>query len=135
MTPRTFNWQFVAVGAVAALALAGCGSSSSGSSTAAAKPTTSTAASPVAADKSDGVLKIGTLLPETGSLAFLGPPELAGVGLAIKDINAAGGVLGKPVTEIQSDSGDASTDIASQSVDRLLSDHVDTIIGKRCARA
>ena len=29
----------------------------------------------------DGVLKIGTLLPETGNLAFLGPPEFAGVEL------------------------------------------------------
>ena len=40
-------------------------------------------------------LKIGTLLPQTGSLAFLGPPEFAGVDLAIKDINDAGGVIGK----------------------------------------
>ena len=45
----------------------------------------------------DGALTIGTLLPQTGSLAFLGPPEFAGVELAVKDINAAGGVLGKPV--------------------------------------
>ena len=35
----------------------------------------------------DGVLKIGTLLPETGSLAFLGPPEIAGVKVAIEEIN------------------------------------------------
>ena len=46
----------------------------------------------------DGVLKIGTLLPETGSLAFLGPPEIAGVKVAIEEINAAGGVLGKPTS-------------------------------------
>ena len=45
----------------------------------------------------DGVLKIGALLPQTGSLAFLGPPEFAGAELAIEDINAAGGVLGEPV--------------------------------------
>jgi len=79
--------------------------------------------------KGDGVLKIGTLLPETGSLAFLGPPEFAGVDLAIKEINAAGGVLGKPVVKVDSDSGDASTNIASQSVDRLISDKVDAIVG------
>ena len=42
-------------------------------------------------------LVIGTLLPQTGSLAFLGPPEIAGVDLAIKEINEAGGVLGKDV--------------------------------------
>src|SRR3954467_9188337 len=34
-----------------------------------------------------GPLTIGYLLPETGNLAFLGPPEVAGFGLAIKDIN------------------------------------------------
>jgi ABC-type branched-subunit amino acid transport system substrate-binding protein len=77
----------------------------------------------------DGVLKIGTLLPETGSLAFLGPPEIAGVKVAIEEINAAGGVLGKPVESTFSDSGDTSTDIASQSVDRLLSENVDAIVG------
>jgi ABC-type branched-subunit amino acid transport system substrate-binding protein len=124
MTPRTFSWQFVAVGAVAAMALAACGGSDSDATTPAA--TTSAAA---AASTSDGVLKVGTLLPQTGSLAFLGPPEEAGVALAVKDINAAGGVLGKPVEEVISDSGDASTDIASSSVDRLLSQKVDTIIG------
>ncbi len=42
-------------------------------------------------------LKIGTLLPETGTLAFLGPPEVAGVQVAIDEVNEAGGVLGQPV--------------------------------------
>jgi len=56
--------------AIATLVLAGCSSDSSSSS-----------------------LKIGSLLPETGSLAFLGPPEFAGVDLAVAEINAAGGVL------------------------------------------
>ncbi len=79
--------------------------------------------------KGDGELVIGTLLPQTGNLAFLGPPEFAGVQLAINDINAAGGVLGKQVRKVDSDSGDASTDIASQSVDRLMSEKVDAIIG------
>lgn len=125
MTPRTFSWQIFAVGAVAALTLAGCG----GSDSAEPGASTSAAATTAAAAKGDGTLKIGTLLPQTGSLAFLGPPEFAGVDLAIKDINAAGGVLGKPVEDVKSDSGDASTDIASSSVDRLLSQKVDTIVG------
>jgi ABC-type branched-subunit amino acid transport system substrate-binding protein len=79
--------------------------------------------------KGDGVLKIGTILPQTGSLAFLGPPEFAGFDLAIKDINDNGGVLGKPVEGIKGDSGDATTDTANQTVDRLLSQNVDAIIG------
>ena len=77
----------------------------------------------------DGVLKFGTLLPETGNLAFLGPPEFAGVEYAISLINAAGGVLGKPVEYVQGDSGDTSTDTASTTVDRLLGENVDAIIG------
>jgi ABC-type branched-subunit amino acid transport system substrate-binding protein len=124
MTPRTFSWQFVAVGAVAALALSACGGSDS-TDAESSSPATSSAATA----KGDGELKIGTLLPQTGNLAFLGPPEFAGVDLAIKEINAAGGVLGKPVTDMKSDSGDTSTDIASQSVDRLLTGKVDTVIG------
>ncbi len=43
----------------------------------------------------EGQLVLGGILPETGNLAFLGPPEIAGVNLAVEDINAAGGVLGQ----------------------------------------
>jgi ABC-type branched-subunit amino acid transport system substrate-binding protein len=77
----------------------------------------------------DGQLKIGSLLPETGNLAFLGDPEYAGLEYAIKEINAAGGVLGKEVLYSQGDSGDTSTDIASTTADRLISEDVDAIIG------
>lgn len=81
------------------------------------------------AREGDGVLKFGGLLPQTGSLAFLGAPEFAGAELAVADINAAGGVLGNPVEWSPGDSGDTSTDIASQTTDRLLGEGVDAIIG------
>jgi ABC-type branched-subunit amino acid transport system substrate-binding protein len=74
-------------------------------------------------------LRIGTLLPATGSLAFLGPPEVAGVQLAVNDINAAGGVLDQPVQIDQGDSGDTTTDTASQTVDRELAAGDQVIIG------
>lgn len=74
-------------------------------------------------------LTIGTLVPSTGSLAHLGPPEAAGIALAIKQINAAGGVLGQPVSVIEGDSGDAYTTIASQTVDRELGRKVSAIVG------
>jgi ABC-type branched-subunit amino acid transport system substrate-binding protein len=76
-----------------------------------------------------GPLVIGTLLPLTGNLAFLGPPEVAGAQLAINEINEAGGVLGQPVQLIEGDSGDASTDTATQTVDRLLQQGVNVIVG------
>ncbi len=76
-----------------------------------------------------GPLKIGSLLPETGNLAFLGPPEFAGVDLAVKDINDAGGVLGNPVEHLRGDSGDTSTDIAQKTVDAHIAAGVSAIVG------
>jgi ABC-type branched-subunit amino acid transport system substrate-binding protein len=120
-------WRSVAVLGVAGLVLTACGGDDGDDTTAEPKDDTSSSAAPAA--KGDGTLKIGTLLPQTGSLAFLGPPEFAGVDLALQDINDAGGVNGKQVEKVDSDSGDTSTDTASQSVDRLLSNNVDAIVG------
>jgi neutral amino acid transport system substrate-binding protein len=74
-------------------------------------------------------LNIGTILPVTGSLAFLGPPEVAASEFAVEDINAAGGVLGSPATITQGDSGDTSTDLANTEVDRLLAGGAQVIVG------
>ncbi|WNB87009.1 ABC transporter substrate-binding protein [Cellulomonas sp. ATA003] len=75
-------------------------------------------------------LTIGTLLPVTGSLAFLGPPEIAGVDLAEQEINEAGGVLGADVEIIHADSSDAeNAEVATQSVTDLLSQDVAVVIG------
>jgi ABC-type branched-subunit amino acid transport system substrate-binding protein len=120
-------WRSVAALSAAGIVLTACGGSSG--ETTSGSDATKSASSSAPAAKGDGVLKIGTLLPQTGSLAFLGPPEFAGVDLAIKDINDAGGVNGKPVEKVDSDSGDTSTDTASQSVDRLISNKVDAIVG------
>ncbi|MFM9083294.1 MAG: ABC transporter substrate-binding protein [Actinomycetota bacterium] len=88
------------------------------------------AATPVEGDrKGDGVLTLGSILPQTGSLSFLGAPMFAGFDLAVKDVNAAGGVLGKDVVAIKGDSGDATTDTASKTVDAQLSQNVDAIVG------
>src|SRR5918997_2523721 len=95
-------WRTTAVLGAACLALAACANEGGGGT-----PGTGTSQAP-AAVPADGVLKIGTLLPQTGSLAFLGPPEFAGVDLAAKEINAAGGVLGKDVVVSDTDSGDTS---------------------------
>src|SRR5918994_7919823 len=121
MIRTTRLWRSVAVVGVASLALAACGDDDDDDTTGGASPT--------APSTGDGTLALGTLLPQTGTLAFLGPPEFAGVNLAVEEINAAGGVLGEQVTISHTDSGDTSTDIASQSVDRLLGEGVDAIIG------
>ena len=75
------------------------------------------------------MLTIGTLLPETGNLAFLGPPEIAGVQMAIAEINEAGGFNGADVVLIEGDSGDTTTDTAVQTVTSQLQQNVDAIVG------
>jgi branched-chain amino acid transport system substrate-binding protein len=111
----------------AVLALAACspGDTTAGTVTSGSAP----AQPPSAAAQGDGTLSIGTVLPQTGSLAYLGPPMFGGVDLALKEINEAGGVLGKPVAKSDTDSGDTTTNIASQSVDKLLAQKVDAIVG------
>jgi len=80
-----------------------------------------------AAPAEDLTLKIGTILPQSGALAFLGPPEEAGVALAVQEVNEAG--LGITVEAIYRDSGDTTTDTATVSVTDLLSQDVTAIIG------
>jgi ABC-type branched-subunit amino acid transport system substrate-binding protein len=77
----------------------------------------------------DGVLKIGTLLPETGTLSFLGPPMIAASKLGVQEVNENGGYGGQDVALTEGDSGDTSTDTANSTVDRELSENVDAIIG------
>ncbi len=121
--------RFAVACAASALVLAACGddSSTEGSDTPSGDESSSSEGS--TEPTGDGTLTLGTLLPQTGDLAFLGPPEFAGVQLAVDEINEAGGVNGKPVEKIDADSGDGTPDIAGSEVDNLLSDDVDAIIG------
>ena len=121
MFRRQFAWRSVAVLGVAALALAACGDDGDGNGNG------DPGEGPAACEGTD--LKIGTILPQTGSLAFLGPPEFAGVDVAIDEINEAGGVLGACVEVFHEDSGDTTTDIASQSADALIQQGVHAVIG------
>ena len=119
MKRSTKTIRLAAVAAAGTLVLAACGGGDGGGG--------GDDAGSVA--KGDGTLTVGTLLPSTGDLAFLGPPEFAGVDLAVKDINEAGGVLGKDVVQSKADSGDGTPKIAPGAVDKLLGADVDVIIG------
>lgn len=74
----------------------------------------------------DGQLVIGALLPRSNSA--IGEPAEAAIELAIERINAAGGVLGRPVQLVAADEGD-TTATASAAIERLLGNDVDAIIG------
>ena len=103
----------IAIVGASALVLSGCApAADTGSSSGPREPLT---------------LKIGTSLPQSGTLAFLGPPEEAGVALAVKEINEAD--LGIQVEVEYRDSGDTTTDTATVSVTDLLSLDVSAIVG------
>jgi branched-chain amino acid transport system substrate-binding protein len=77
----------------------------------------------------DGTLQIGYVLPQTGQLAFLGPPQIEAVRYAISEINAAGGVLGTQVPEPAAGDESDQAAVAQQSADRVLAAGVDALIG------
>src|SRR6478736_3458703 len=99
--------------AVLGLALTACGSDSSAATSSEEAPPADkfTDDKCSASQTSADTFRVGGILPLTGSLAFLGPPEISGVGLAVSDINAAGGVKGAQACHDIQDSGD-STDMS-----------------------
>lgn len=72
-------------------------------------------------------LKIGTALPQTGNLAFLGPPEEAGVAYAVMEINEA--AKGITIDVVLGDSGDTDNKAYETEIPRLLGEGVSAIIG------
>lgn len=121
----------VALAAAATLALAACSSNGSGDGDATTEESTEeTTDEGESTSESGDALFLGSLLPTTGSLAFLGPPEIAGVDLAVNEINEAGGIFGADVAVQHEDSSDTDNpQIGSQSVTTLLNAGVDVIIG------
>ena len=124
---------------VLGLVAAACGDDDAGTTTTAAETTTTAATTTseepttTAAGRADGILEIGTILPETGDLAVLGPPMIGAVNMALRDINDGGGVLGQPLVLIPADDG-TNEDIANAAVDGHLAAGVDGIIGAASSR-
>lgn len=98
----------------AALVLSGCSTPSTGGD---------------GGGKQDIALKIGTALPQTGNLAFLGPPEEAGVAYAVSQINDATADTGLSLDVVYGDSGDTDNKAYETEIPRLLGEDVSAIIG------
>lgn len=79
--------------------------------------------------KKDLSLKIGTALPQTGNLAFLGPPEEAGVAYAASQVNDASADTGLKLDVVYGDSGDTDNKAYETEIPRLLGEKVSAIIG------
>lgn len=106
----------IAVVAVSAVLLAGCAGGG-----------TTTTPSESSAPAEDLTLSIGSVLPQTGSLAFLGPPEEAGVLLAVNEVNEA--AKGLTVDFTPGDSGDADNKAFETTVPKLQNAGVSAMIG------
>ncbi len=100
------HWFWVVV--LVALVAAGCGNDDDGGD--AAHP--------------ESELIIGSVMPETGALAFLSSPMIVSVDLAVGDIQAAGG-------NVRLLTGDTATDpdVAPEAVNRLLGEGAHVIVG------
>ncbi|TLS40710.1 amino acid ABC transporter substrate-binding protein [Streptomyces montanus] len=90
---------------------------------------TASARAGLPAGEEDGELKFGYVLPETGQLAYLGPPQIESLKFAIQTINDAGGVLGEPVPDAVASDEAGQEAVAAQSAERVLASGVDAIIG------
>lgn len=131
------------VTAMAVSMLAGCSGSSNTAATTAAAGTeavteavTKAAEAAAEADKAEGgaeltgePIKIGTIYAMSGGSAAIGTNILRGIDFAVAEINASGGVDGRPLEVVRGDhAGDAAT--GRSEAERLISqEKVDVMMG------
>ncbi len=130
--------------AITLSALAGCSSGSDASATTAAPQTTAaaqaettaaaggsqeTTAAEAGAELTGEPIKIGTIYAMSGGSAAIGANILRGIDFAVAEINAAGGVNGRPLEVVRGDhAGDAAT--GRSEAERLITqEHVDVMMG------
>src|SRR5258706_5365272 len=123
----SFRSRTITAVAISAALLAACGSSDAAKST---QPPSSAAPAPASSSSTPpATLKIGASLPMTGPVADVSKSGIEGYQLWAADINASGGLLGRPVELKVLDNG---FDHAQVSTDytRLISDEkVDLLLG------
>ena len=117
-TPRTIpvtarRRAGAAVGAAAVLVLGACSGQGGNARTASVEAS------------GDGTLRIGLILDNSGSQAFLNAAQLAAAKLAVQEINAAGGHKGRPVELLPEKIGGEVSDQARALVDAKA----DVVIG------
>lgn len=118
--------------ATMAVSLAGCGSSGQSSTTAdtaEAETSAEEEAAPAEAASTDGdTIRIGLVSMITGDNPLNGERMNQGVQLAVDEVNAAGGILGKQVELIITDD-QTTQDVAVTCVQKLAADGVVGIVG------
>lgn len=85
-----------------------------------------------AGDASGDVIKLGYLGAKTGAVANYGIPAEKGMIMAIEEINAAGGVLGKQLEGIYEDNKGETTEITTITQRYITRDKVAALVGDPC---
>jgi branched-chain amino acid transport system substrate-binding protein len=83
---------------------------------------------PLAANAAD-TIKIGFPIPLSGPTAVYGKPVLAGAEMAVAEINAKGGVLGKKLEILSRDSKANADEAVRLSRELIIKDSVDFLVG------
>ena len=86
------------------------------------------------AKNANGDIVIGVLCPTTGSEAYYGQDMMRSYELAVKEINDAGGVLGRKLLLYQQDDA-CDPNVASQAAAKIITGDVDFVVGGYCSGA
>ena len=76
-----------------------------------------------------GPIRMGTFFSLSGPASLFGPTQTGCNALAVAEINAAGGILGRQVEIVAGDGGAPPAEAAKTAVRMLLQDKVDVIVG------
>jgi branched-chain amino acid transport system substrate-binding protein len=87
------------------------------------------AAMPVRAQSHANAIPVGVVLSLTGPLAVAGLPERDGITLAVKEINATGGVQGRPIEVLIEDDASSPETALSKSNNLIFNRQVKAILG------
>ncbi len=79
--------------------------------------------------ESAGPIKVGVITEQTGALSFMGIANANVARMVVNDINAAGGLLGRPVELLLEDSETIDEVGAARAAKLVQEDHVDVIFG------
>lgn len=130
--PRRFmrhSWLGIVLVALAAPVMFGaCGGGEEEETPSPAAATTA-GATGTAPPAAGGALKIGALMSFTGDLSDFGEPIFNGAKLAVDEINAAGGVLGKDVELVRGDDGTAPQQGVNEATRLVNVEKVQAIVG------